>query len=149
MKQLALAISIVVLGSATAGAADMRVKAPVPPPAPVYSWTGFYVGGDVGALWTRANAVMDPLPNVVFFGTFPNTGSLNHTGFVGGLHAGYNWQVAPSWVVGVEADWSWTNVKGSFSEPWISIPGHPLAGLRPGTNTSMSMDPNWLATIRG
>jgi len=133
-----------------ASAADLRVKAPVQAPlAAVYSWTGFYVGGDVGALQSRSSVRMDPLPNVPFFGTFPDFGDLNNTAFVGGLHAGYNWQFAPSWVAGIEADWSWTNAKGSFSQPWVSIPGHPLAGVRPGTNTGMSMDPNWLATIRG
>ena len=115
--------------------------------APVYSWTGFYIGGDIGALWTRANARRDPLPDVLFFGTFPNTGDLKDTAFVGGVHAGYNWQLSPSWVVGIEADWSWTNAKGSFSQPWVSI--RMLLGVRPGTVASMSMGPDWLATVRG
>lgn len=34
--------------SGVARAADMAVKAPAPLPAPIYSWTGFYVGGNVG-----------------------------------------------------------------------------------------------------
>jgi len=29
-------------------AADIPLKAPPPPPAPLWSWTGFYVGGDIG-----------------------------------------------------------------------------------------------------
>ena len=66
-----------------ASAADLPVKAPVPAPAPVYSWTGFYIGGHVGALWTRASGRTDPLPNVPFFGVFPNAGDLNETAFVG------------------------------------------------------------------
>lgn len=94
----------------------------------------------------KADARTDPLPNVPFFGVFPNAGGLNETAFVGGLHAGYNWQQSPSLVVGVEADWSWTDAKGSFEQPWVSI----LApGLRPGTLASISMGPNWLATARG
>ena len=76
-----------------ASAADLPRKAPVTAPVPpVYSWTGFYVGGHVGALWTKADARTDPLPNVPFFGIFPNSGDLNDTAFVGGVHAGYNWQ---------------------------------------------------------
>jgi outer membrane immunogenic protein len=119
------------------------------PVAPVYSWTGFYIGGDIGALWTRADARHDPRPTVDFFGTFPNSGNLNDTAFVGGVHGGYNWQLSPLWVTGIEADWSWTNAKGSFAQPWVSIPAHVNPGLRPGTLTSMSMGPDWLATVRG
>jgi outer membrane immunogenic protein len=38
--------------SGLAFAADMAVKAPPsPPPAPVYSWTGWYIGGNVGGGW--------------------------------------------------------------------------------------------------
>jgi outer membrane immunogenic protein len=42
--------------SGLAFAADMAVKAPPPPPpAPVYSWTGWYFGGNVGYGWGDAN----------------------------------------------------------------------------------------------
>src|SRR5215472_17787133 len=34
--------------SGLALAADIGVKAPLPPPTPVYNWTGFYVGGNAG-----------------------------------------------------------------------------------------------------
>ena len=146
MRRTALGIVGGVCISSIASAADLPVKAPVQAPAPVYSWTGFYIGGDVGALWTRGNARFDPLPDVPFFGVFPNAGDLNKTAFVGGLHAGYNRQLSPSWVVGVEADWSWTDAKGSFTQSWISIIG-PTP--RPTALTNMSLGLNWLATVRG
>jgi outer membrane immunogenic protein len=148
MKKLLIAI---IAGAAFCGvpafAADMAVKAPppLPPPAPVYSWTGFYVGGDVGALWTKASGLWNPLPTVGNFGEFPISGNLDETAFTGGLHAGYNWQFAPTWVVGIEGDWSWTNANGSFTDPWVSI----ITGVRPGSETSMSIDPDWLATVQG
>jgi outer membrane immunogenic protein len=149
MKKLLIAI---IAGAAFCGvpalAADMAVKAPPPPPppAPVYSWTGFYVGGDVGALWTKANGVWDPLPDVIDFGEFEIFGDLNKTAFVGGLHAGYNWQFAPTWVVGIEGDWSWPDdAKTSFNQPWDNF----ITGIRPSTQTSMSIAPDWLATVRG
>ena len=146
MRSIVFGIVGAVCIASVASAADLPVKAPAQVPmAPVYSWTGFYVGGDVGALWTRASGRSDPLPTVGNFGIFPISGDLNKTGFVGGLHAGYNWQVSPAWVVGIEGDWSWTDAKGSFSQPWVSI----ITGVRPGTLTSMSADPKWLATIRG
>ena len=145
MQRISLALATACMAS-IASAANLPVKAPVQAPAPVYSWTGFYVGGDVGALWTRANGRWDPLPTVIDFGAFPITGDLNKTAFVAGLHAGYNWQLSPSWVVGIEADWSWTDAKGSFTQPWIDIDG---PAVRPTALTSMSIGLNWLATIRG
>ena len=57
--------------------------------------------------------------------------------------------MSPTWVVGVEGDWSWTDAKGSFEQPWVSVPDLVNPGVRPGTLTSMSMGPNWLATVRG
>jgi outer membrane immunogenic protein len=146
MRHTTLGMVGAVCIASMASAADLPVKAPVQAPAPVYGWTGFYVGGDVGALRTRSNGQWDPLPDVLFFGVFPISGDLKETAFVGGLHAGYNWQLSPWWVVGIEADWSWTNAEGNFTQSWVSIIG-PTA--RPTALTSMSIGPNWLATIRG
>jgi outer membrane immunogenic protein len=42
--------AIVALIGTPALAADMPLKAP-PPPAPIASWTGCYVGGEVGGAW--------------------------------------------------------------------------------------------------
>ena len=48
-------IAAVALGGVgSAKAADLPLKAPLPP-APVYSWTGFYVGGDVGVRGTQTD----------------------------------------------------------------------------------------------
>lgn len=40
-----------------AAAADMAVKA-LPPPAPIFNWTGFYIGGEVGGLWGQADGTL-------------------------------------------------------------------------------------------
>ena len=54
MKKLATAIAAIALIGTPAFAADMAVKAPPPAPAPVHSWTGWYVGGNVGYSWGRS-----------------------------------------------------------------------------------------------
>ena len=44
--------AFILSASGFAFAADMAVRAPLPlPPAPIYSWTGFYAGGNVGGAW--------------------------------------------------------------------------------------------------
>jgi outer membrane immunogenic protein len=53
--------------SGFAFAADMPVKAPPPPPAPVYSWTGWYVGDNVGYGWGDANTDLAANGNVTSF----------------------------------------------------------------------------------
>lgn len=82
------------LAAAPASAADMPVRGPVykAAPAPVFNWTGFYFGGHVGYGW----------------GDTAIGG--NTDGFLGGLQAGYNWQLSRNWVFGVEADISGTDI---------------------------------------
>jgi outer membrane immunogenic protein len=128
-------------------AADLSVKAPAPMPAPVPTWTGFYLGGDIGGFWAH-NGTGEWAPTEIFnFGEFPNVGPLNNSGanFVGGVHAGYNWQFAPTWVAGIEGDWSWTDAKGSFDQPWVNT----LGVVRPDARASMSLSEHSIATLRG
>ena len=52
MGRTAIVAAIAALVGMPAFAADMAVKAPPsPPPAPVYQWAGFYIGGNVGGTW--------------------------------------------------------------------------------------------------
>ena len=52
MKNAAIKIAVIAaLIGTPALAADMAVKAPPPVSASAYSWTGFYVGGNVGYGW--------------------------------------------------------------------------------------------------
>jgi outer membrane immunogenic protein len=132
-------------------AADLPVKAPAPlPAAPIPTWTGFYVGGNVGGLWANSGSgAWSPL-DPANFGVFPNAGTLErngggNVGVVGGVHGGYNWQFAPTWVAGIEADWSWADAKASFDQPWVTTANV----VRPGARASLSLNENWLATVRG
>jgi outer membrane immunogenic protein len=57
MNKIAIGVAtIAAVVGAPALAADMPVKAPPRAPAPIYSWTGWYVGGNVGYGWGHANS---------------------------------------------------------------------------------------------
>jgi outer membrane immunogenic protein len=119
---------MMVAGSAMA--ADMPLKAP---PLPVWSWAGFYGGGNLGYGWasdpstltdststtlTRCNACDTPNPTLIPLGTTTvtavGTGNVNLSGVIGGLQVGYNWQNT-SWVYGWEADIQASGQTGSLS----------------------------------
>ncbi len=96
-------------------AADMApaYKAPPPPaPAPVYNWTGFYVGGAFGyTLWDADTSATNAAG--VTSGVQNNGGR----GWMGEAVLGYDYQFAlANWnlVAGVFADYDFGNVKGKF-----------------------------------
>jgi len=96
-----------ILGVGAASAADLPArtytKAPVVVPPAIYNWTGFYIGANGGGGWGRTDWQF----NVV------NTFANHHTsGGLAGGQIGYNWQTG-AWVLGVEADGDWANIKGS------------------------------------
>jgi outer membrane immunogenic protein len=112
--QVTTALAAVMLASA-AQAADLPRKAPVykaPPVAAPFSWTGFYIGGHVGYGWGKKewSDFFDPL-NPIVSSSGPDA-SYDTDGFLAGGQIGYNWQTG-NIVFGVEADASWTDIKGS------------------------------------
>jgi len=93
--------------SGIASAADLPSRAPPPvfvPPPPIFTWTGFYVGLNVGYGIGRTDHF-----DFVTDGTIAPHGV--NGGFVGGT-AGYNYQAGPL-VVGVLADSDWGVITGS------------------------------------
>jgi outer membrane immunogenic protein len=93
-----------------ASAADLRVKAVAPPPAPVLAptWTGFYIGGNVGSAWGQDD-VSASIPGVATNLALTSQGLRN---FIGGVQGGYNYQFGAI-VLGIEADADWGDVKGT------------------------------------
>src|SRR5262249_23801415 len=60
MRKLSLTLlattAVIGLAASVAAAADLPRKAPpaaLPPPPPPYNWSGFYLGGFLGAGWVR------------------------------------------------------------------------------------------------
>ena len=103
-----------------ANAADVGVRPPVyqPPPAyvppPPFSWTGFYLGGNIGGAWGQGN-VTDSLFGLNF-GTTTNNGV-----FIGGGQLGFNYQFGYG-VLGVEWDFDWAGNNNNTGNG-ILIPG--------------------------
>jgi outer membrane immunogenic protein len=96
---------VALCGSATA--ADLPTKAPVAV-APIFNWSGLYIGGFVGgaAADRNANSTEPGSTGPVFYNTsaFDNNYSLNNS-FIAGGTAGINFQPSgSSWVVGVEGE---------------------------------------------
>jgi outer membrane immunogenic protein len=98
--------------SGSAFAADIAVKAPLPAPAPVYSWTGWYAGVNAGASFGHVTTDFNVAPVTVTTLAGPaittpgvaGSDTEYPSGFMGGGQIGYNWQYSPLIVVGLEAD---------------------------------------------
>ncbi|MFC5485060.1 porin family protein, partial [Microvirga aerilata] len=88
----ATAISTAAISAASAADLPMRSAPPAPvfAPAPVFTWTGFYVGVNAGYGWSEDDN------DAVDFADDDNDG-----GFIGGAQVGYNHQIS-SFVVGLE-----------------------------------------------
>jgi outer membrane immunogenic protein len=124
MKRLVLALVSVAALAGTAAAADLNRPMPAPyykapVVAPVFSWTGFYLGLNGGGGFGRS--------------AWDSTGSFNTSGGLVGGTIGYNYQIGQA-VVGIEGDIDWADINGTTNN---------ACGL--GCKTSDS----WLSTVRG
>jgi outer membrane immunogenic protein len=168
MKKVMLGgVALITLGFVGAAvAADMPLKAPAP--VVVNTWTGFYAGVDFGGIngshegesFTQSTGTGAAAAVTYDPATLSST---NHWGAMGGVYAGYNWAVTPSWVVGVEGDWNKTNLgttntnraltSGGVPQPAGCVPlgGTPVGSVVTPTCTGVNMSDNlsWIATVRG
>jgi outer membrane immunogenic protein len=122
MRRLAIIgvglVSIVAFAGA-ASAADLpaKVYTKAPPIAPIYNWTGFYVGINAGGAlshncWNVAGGL--------------SGGCHDATGGLGGGQIGYRYETA-NWVIGVEAQGDWANLKGSNTSAIGTFGGLPFS----------------------
>ena len=135
------AVAALVLGSTAVSAADLPVKA-VAPIAPIYDWTGFYIGVSAGGSYGFSDHV-DRATGVSDAGGYNVKG-----GLVGGT-LGYNWQVS-NFVVGFEGDVSWVAERGSTGD--IGPVAINNGFVDPGTGATLFAsytNETWLATARG
>src|SRR3954466_15665070 len=114
MNKLLLATIGFVALSGPAMSADMAArpyKAPPPIVAPIYDWTGFYIGANGG--WGESHSCVDFLNAA---GVAFAQGCRDRSGGLIGGQIGYRWQ-ASQWVFGLEAQGDWAD----FSSSRISL----------------------------
>jgi outer membrane immunogenic protein len=112
MKKLLLGAAAIIVFAAPAVAADIPArtytKAPVyTPPQVVYNWTGFYIGGHLGGAFASDNSLEG-----------------SNARFLGGVQGGFDYQFAPNWVLGVEAQYSW--LANNSNRNGVLFPGGTL-----------------------
>jgi outer membrane immunogenic protein len=143
----AVAISAIV-GIRAASAADLPARTYTKAPAyidPGYSWTGFYVGGNIGYSWGRSSDT-STLTNAAGTVLLTTSDKTNLDGIVGGGQIGYNWQMQ-SWVWGLEADIQGTGEKGTRTFAFAPL----INGIRPVTPVAFALTQkiDWFGTVRG
>jgi outer membrane immunogenic protein len=157
MKRFVGALAIASAAAGSAFAADMPLKAP-PPPAPVYSWNGWYVGGNAGGIFADNDltSVVSPTPDAAL-GVIPGVSAglaalasvpvpLGHkSGFIGGAQLGYNWQ-SGSYLAGLEADIQ--GISGTGSSGAVTTTAIVVGASVTSTQTA-SMSTDYLGTLRG
>lgn len=132
MKKIALALVAAAGFAGHANAADLgspRTPIAAAVVSPVFNWTGFYVGADLG-YWTSTTSTFVP-------GVANTLGSPKPNGVTLGGHLGYRYQFANNVVLGAEADLSWLGGKTAFG---------PIAGALP---AAWSLRAGWDGSIRG
>lgn len=144
-RAISLAVGALALAGMTvsSSAADLGArpiaKAPIAAPIAIYNWSGFYIGGHVGGIWSDKDWTTTLVgPGIPLGGVL---GSHTADGFLAGGQIGFNWQTG-AWVFGIEGDASWTNADGAHG-CGVVAPGFAGAAAVCSTNI------NWLATLTG
>jgi outer membrane immunogenic protein len=117
MKKMLLtgaALLTIVSGSAMAADLSRRAPAPVytkaPPMMSVFTWTGCYIGGNAGGLWSTKDWT-DTLTGAA-------ESSTDISGGLAGGQIGCNYQMGQV-VLGIQGDYDWSNASGSASDAFL------------------------------
>lgn len=127
--RLAILTGATLFGAVGALAADLPARKPAPtyvPTAPLFTWTGLYVGANIGAGFTQDGGLTGSNSTWLW----SNNGS--SAGIIGGGQIGFNYQIAPMFVVGLETDFQATSL-GSNNSGWFNM------------NSKLP----WFGTVRG
>ncbi|MGI9230460.1 MAG: outer membrane protein [Methylocystis sp.] len=99
--------SVIALSAATAADLPSR-KAPVAPPPPVFSWTGWH-GGVVGG-YAGGDASYNINRYALNGAAWVRNATAGTSGYIVGYESGYTWQLPNNITIGYEGDYSYTNI---------------------------------------
>ncbi len=111
-KMILLASFAAFAGMSAANAADaIQYQEPAPAvAAPSFSWNGAYIGGQIGYGWGRTH-----------YTSILNEKKFSPDGFLGGLYAGYNFDLGNSFILGADADVTYNDLKKTIDLPLESF----------------------------
>ena len=167
-KLLIGSVALMAMVAAPAMAGDLRpTKKPLymQAPVPVFTWSGFYIGGNIGYSWGHSESTLSFLD--AGGGLLSASGdTFQMNGVIGGAQIGYNWQVQ-TWVFGLETDFQGSGQDGGMtglcaggslaSGPPFNgtcTPGH-IGDTRPfdvaadAVTSILTHDLQWFGTVRG
>jgi opacity protein-like surface antigen len=142
-------------GDEVAAATTMPVKAKAAP-AVAYNWTGAYLGAAIADRWSQSSwATTQILGGALAPDPTTTPSAFFSAAIQGRLSAGYNWQIAPKWVAGVEGDVGFGEsemrkggIPGTFGNGNNSIIG-AQPGIEAQGHDSSTVKMGWDGTIRG
>ena len=141
-KIFVASLALLAIGATSqAQAADLVLKAP---PAAVWSWTGFYIGGNAGYSWGRSGTDFTFRDNVTGTALATLNQSIGLNGGIAGVQAGYNWQNGRI-VWGFEGDLQWTGQRGST----VFNCAAATCGATGAVSATFDQKMSWLGTLRG
>jgi outer membrane immunogenic protein len=99
-------------GSLLTGTSLFAAELPpsVPPPAPAFTWTGFELGAQVGGGVGQTTVILPP-----FAATYSDSGVF------GGIHLGFNYQLAGPIVIGLQGEYNFAGITGDASAPPLNF----------------------------
>lgn len=92
-----------------------------------YRWAGPYVGANFGGALSAGENIITPI----------GSDAANPSGVLGGVQLGYNYKLAPAWLVGIEAELDWTSAQGKSN----------LVDPNGTASLSITSDHNWYDTL--
>jgi outer membrane immunogenic protein len=161
MKKLFLISTALVAfaGASPVFAADLSAapvyKGPVAAPVPMYNWSGFYIGGNLGGEWLSSQtSILTQFTPTDAYRVGTSLNQLNTSAFVGGAQGGFNWQFS-NWVIGFEGDYIWSHDTGSATTQSIVVPS--ISATVDATGKSLELAAgrvgyawnNWLFYVKG